>query len=96
MIINRLVGFNFSTREPVFDGIRQESKEVLREYGKVTRERGFLNDKRLDIYNAYNKEGKLIHKLYYLTDRVGNWIKSKLVYFDDDGKKYKEIISEVG
>ena len=96
MIINKLIGFNPTTREPAFEGIRQKPKELLREFGKVTRERGFFKNKRLDIYNAYNEENKLVYKLYYLTDQVGNWLKSKLVYFDENGKKYKQITSEVG
>ena len=96
MIINKLLGFRPDTRQPVFKGIRQEPKTMLREYGEVVRERGYFKDKRLDIYNAYDLDGKLANKLYYLSDRVGNWIKSKLVFFDDTGKKYKIIRSEAG
>lgn len=96
MIINKLIGFKPDTKQPVFKGIRQQPKVFVREYGEVTRERGFYKDKILDVYNAYDKEGRLANKLYYLTDRVGNWLKSKLVYFDESGKKIKQITSEAG
>ena len=96
MVINKVIGYKPIPNQPVFKGIRQGSKDYMREYGKVTRERGFFKGKRLDVYSAYDKEGNLVNKLYYLADNVGNWLKSKLVYFDKDGKKYKQITSEVG
>ena len=60
---------------------RKGSIERLRPYGKVIQETGTINGKKLDIYSAYNKEGELEHKLYYLADDVGRWIKSKLKYY---------------
>lgn len=96
MKVSRFEIYKPNPPQPVFKGIRQGSKDYMRDYGKVTRERGFFNGKRLDVYSAYDKEGKLVNKLYYLADNVGNWLKSKLVYFDKDGKKYKQITSEVG
>ena len=48
-------------------------------YGKV--ERGVFKNKILDIYTSYNSDGTLKHKLYYLTDSLGKWIKSKLKFF---------------
>ena len=69
------------------------TNESLRDYGKVIKDSGVINGFKLDIYSAYTREGKVIHKLYYLSDAVGNWVKSKLVYFQD-GKKYKTIRSE--
>lgn len=73
----------------------QGDKEKLREYGKVVQQTGFINGKKLDIYFAYSREGKLLHKLYYLSDAVGNWLKSKLKYYKD-GKCYKIVRSEKG
>lgn len=73
----------------------QSSKESLRDYGKVIKDTGFINGKKLEIYSAYTREGKLIHKLYYLSDAVGNWIKSKLVYYAN-GKKVKTLKSQKG
>lgn len=68
------------------------SVERIRDYGKVIQDTGFIYGKKLDIYSAYDTEGNLIHKLYYLSDSVGNWIKSKLKYYSN-GKVYKTIRS---
>ena len=68
--------------------------EKLRDYGKVIKDTGFINNKKLEIYSAYSHEGKLLHKLYYLADAVGNWIKSKLKYYDENGNCYKTVRSE--
>ena len=68
---------------------------MMKPYGKVVKDVGIINGKKLEIYSAYTREGKLIHKLYYLSDKVGNWLKSKLVYYQD-GKKFKTIRSEKG
>lgn len=80
--------------QPINFKCHQESKEMLRDYGKVVKDTGFIKGKRLEIYSAYSREGKLIHKLYYLADAVGNWLKSKLKYYDKNGKCYKVIRSE--
>ena len=71
------------------------NKERIRDFGKVIQDTGLINGFKLDIYSAYTNEGELIHKLYYLSDSVGNWIKSKLKYFQN-GKCYKTIRSERG
>ena len=68
----------------------------LRDYGKVIQDTGFFNGKKLDIYSAYDTEGNLMHKLYYLSDSVGNWIKSKLEFYGNNGKCYKTIWGENG
>ena len=65
--------------------------EKLREYGKVIQDTGIFKGNKLDIYTAYDKEGNLMHKLYYLSDSVGNWIKSKLKYYGKNGKCYKTV-----
>jgi hypothetical protein len=56
------------------------------------RDTGILRDKKLDIYTG-RENGELKHKLYYLSDNLGNWIKSKLVYFEN-GKKVNVVRSE--
>lgn len=71
----------------------KSSVEKIRDFGKVIKDTGIINGKRLDIYSAYDLEGNLIHKLYYLADSVGNWIKSKLKYYEN-GKVVKEVRSE--
>ena len=82
--------------QPISFKCHTDTKEILRDYGKVIKDTGFINGKRLEIYSAYSREGKLIHKLYYLADSVGNWIKSKLKYYDENGKCYKTIRSAKG
>lgn len=67
--------------------------EKIRNYGKIIQDTGFFKGDKLDIYSAYDKEGNLIHKLYYLSDSVGNWIKSKLKYYTN-GKCYKTVWGE--
>ena len=67
--------------------------EHLRDYGKVIQDTGVFKGCKLDVYSAYDTEGNLVHKLYYLSDSVGHWIKSKLVYFKDN-KKDKVVYSE--
>lgn len=54
---------------------------------------GFLKNQKLDIYVAKDDEQGIKHKLYYLSDKVGNFIKSKLVYFEN-GKKVQTIRSD--
>lgn len=60
--------------------------EQTTHYGKCLRGQG--KNYKLDIYSGY-EDGKLAHKLYYLSDTLGNWIKSKLVYFTKEGKRDK-------
>ena len=50
-------------------------------YGFV--DSGTYKDMNIDIYNAFNNNGTLKHKLYYVTDLTRNWIKSKLKFFRD-------------
>ena len=68
-------------------------KEVDREYGVVRHEVIELTDKFLEIYTAFGKDNKKIHKLYYLKDKLGKWLKSKLIYYKDD-KADKVVRSE--
>lgn len=80
--------------QPISFKCHQGTTEKLRDYGKVVCDTGFINNKKLEIYSAYSREGKLLHKLYYLADAVGNWIKSKLKYYDESGNCYKTVRSE--
>ena len=80
--------------QPITFKCHQGTTEKLRDYGKVIKDTGFINGKKLEIYSAYSREGKLLHKLYYLADAVGNWIKSKLKYYDETGNCYKTVRSE--
>lgn len=68
--------------------------EKIRDYGKVIQDTGIFKGYKLDVYSAYSREEKLVHKLYYLSDIVGNWIKSKLKYYGKNGKCYKTIWSK--
>lgn len=68
-------------------------KEVDREYGVVKHEVIELTDKFLEIYTAFGKDNRKIHKLYYLKDKLGKWLKSKLIYYKDN-KADKVVRSE--
>lgn len=68
-------------------------KEVDREYGVIKHEVIELTDKFLEIYTAFGKDNRKIHKLYYLKDKLGKWLKSKLIYYKDD-KTDKVVRSE--
>ena len=67
---------------PVNFGIYKGTKPTR--YGRI--DTGIINGKKLDIYYSYENR-QIKHKLYYLTDNIGNWIKSKLIYFDDKGER---------
>ena len=73
-------------------GIYQNTKKTVRDYGTVICDTGMYRDKKIEIYSMVGKNGKLEHKLFYIS-RLMNWLKSKLVYYSD-GKKYKQILSE--
>lgn len=52
-----------------------------REYGQYML--GQYKDYRIEVYDAYKYRQKLI----YVTDKVKNFIKSKLIYWQDGKKK---------
>ena len=54
-------------------------------YGYV--DSGMFKDHVIDIYHAFDENGKLKHKLYYVSKNIGDWVKSKLKFFKD-GKCY--------
>ena len=52
-------------------------------YGFV--DRGIYKDKVIDIYNVfYPDNGTLKHKLYYISDLIDGWLKSKLKFFKNN------------
>ena len=51
-------------------------------YGNV--DRGIYKDKIIDIYTALNPDNTLKHKLYYVSNTIGGWIKSKLKFFKNN------------
>ena len=63
---------------PVF-GILIYSKKT--HYGEYTK--GIYRDYNIEIYDA--KKDKM--KLQYVSDKLKNWVKSKLIYFQDGIKK---------
>ena len=73
-------------------GIYQSTNKTVRSYGTVICDTGIFKDKKIEIYSAFGKNGKLEHKLYYVS-KMMNWLKSKLVYFSNN-KKWKTIRSE--
>lgn len=52
----------------------------ITQYGNKTT--GVFKNYKLDIHEGY-EQNKLVHKLYYLYDTTGKWIKSKLKYYKD-------------
>lgn len=79
------------TYNPSFQ-IYQGTTKTVRDYGTVICDTGVFRDKKIEIYKAFGKQGKLEHKLFYLS-RMMNWIKSKLIYYSN-GKKYKTVWGE--
>ena len=76
--------------EPVFTG-KIYQKTILTRYGRhiVGSARGY----EYDLFIAENKDTKQIeHKLYYVR-KAGEWIKSRLVFFQNN-KIEKEIRSK--
>lgn len=47
---------------------------------------GTYKNQNVEVYSK-NENGKLIHKLFYVSDVVQRFIKSKLIYFDDGKQK---------
>ena len=73
-------------------GVYQNTKTTVRDYGTVICDTGLFKGKKIEIYSAFGKNGKLEHKLYYVSQMM-NWLKSKLVYFSNN-KKWKVVRSE--
>lgn len=80
-----------NTYNPTFE-IYQGTTKTVRDYGTVICDTGLYKGNKIDIYSCIGKQGKLEHKLFYVS-KLMNWLKSKLVYYSG-GKKWKEIRSE--
>lgn len=65
--------------KPITFGIYKFSKPKV--YGEYTK--GVYKGYNIEIYNAYKDKQKLI----YVSDSVGRWVKSKLIYFINGIKK---------
>lgn len=52
----------------------------------ITEDIGFFKDRRISITKNYVND-KLTSVLYYVKDNVGNWVKSKLKYIENDKKR---------
>lgn len=66
-----------TTNNPTF-GIYINTKPTW--YGYVTH--GTFKNQSIDVYNAF-ENGKIRHKLYYVTDNAFNWVKSKLKFYNN-------------
>ena len=74
------------TNSPTFKIYK--SCEITRYGTKMT---GIYKGNNIEIYTD-KKGDKLFYKLYYVSDKMLNFIKSKLVYFSGN-KKYKTVWS---
>ena len=74
-------------------GLRSNRQQTFDDVKKVTRKIYPLSNATLEVYTAVNECGEKVHKLYYLKDKLGNWIKSKLIYFTDN-RRDKIVRSE--
>ena len=54
-------------------------KTVAKPYGYV--DIGQYQNKIIEIYNAKREDGSLLHKLYYIKNKAGEWLMSRLKYF---------------
>ena len=68
-----------TTYNPISFGIYIKTKQTAYGHCDIGKYRGH----NIEIYHDYTDKTKL----YYVSDKVRNWIKSKLVYFQDGIKK---------
>ena len=56
---------------------------IKKPYGYV--DIGEYRDKIIEIYHSFNQvDGTLLHKLYYIKDKVEGWMRSKLKYYKNN------------
>ena len=67
---------------PVTFGIYKNTR--ITGYGQC--DYGVYKNHNIEIYTA-KENNKLIHKLFYVSDAVRNFIKSKLIYFENGIKR---------
>ena len=67
---------------PVSFGVYLRTRKTS--YGQC--DYGVFRNENIEIYTA-KENGSLLHKLFYVSDAVRNFIKSKLIYFENGTKK---------
>lgn len=74
-------------------GLKRSTKVVYHPptYKKIVDTVELQNGKKVTFTKMYDKFGVLTEKLSYLRDSVGNWVKSKLQYFNKDGEVIKTL-----
>lgn len=74
-------------------GLNRSAKVLYRPNAtKVLVDRVELADGKVITYSkTYDKWGKMTEKLSYLRDTAGEWVKSKLQYFNKDGEVIKTL-----
>ena len=83
---------NFSKTYPALRATQVIQIDMM--FNKPKFERLLAVTKSLEtIFKEKYKDNKKIHKLYYLKDKLGKWLKSKLIYYKDD-KADKVVRSE--
>lgn len=74
-------------------GLKRTSKVIYYPptYKKIVDTVELQNGKRATFTKKYNQFGVLTEKLSYLRDAAGEWVKSKLQYFNKDGEVIKTL-----
>lgn len=67
---------------PITFGIYKSTR--ITSYGQCVY--GVFKDHNIEVYTA-KENNKLIHKLFYVSDKVRNFVKSKLIYFENGNKR---------
>ena len=67
-------------------GIFRREKITCVGKDKIISTDGIINNKEITVYRQY-LDNKLVSKLYFLSDKFGNFLKLKLVAFTDGEKK---------
>lgn len=67
-------------------GIFRREKITCVGKDKIISTDGVVNNKQITVYRQY-LDNKLVSKLYFLSDRLGNFLKLKLLAFKDGEKK---------
>ena len=80
--------------QPVF-GIYLKTSINKRLDGTVISHEGKYKDNKITIYNAFNEKNILEHKLFFISDLLGNFKRFRLDYFNSKGKKVKSVRSQV-
>jgi hypothetical protein len=73
-----------TTNSPTF-GIYLSTKPTW--YGYVTE--GRYKGHTIDVYTAFENR-KIRHKLFYVTDAVNKWLKTKLIFYKN-GEKVSQV-----